>query len=90
MDTTPDTTTTHPRAHYPEVAEKELQNTRDYISGQGAVWRAQEAKVKRDAALNIYLALQMEIKNLDAYGVPLSERVRIMRQIRALEELANL
>ena len=90
MDTTPDTTTTHPRAHYPEVAEKYLENTRDYIAGQGAAWRAQEAKVKRDAALNIYKALQEEVKRLGDYGVPASDRYRILRQIRALEEFANL
>ena len=90
MNTTPDTTTTHPRAHYPKAAEMELKQTRDYIAGQGAVWRAREAEIKRTAALNIYKGLQEEVKRLGDYGVPASDRYRILRQIRALEEFANL
>jgi hypothetical protein len=88
-DTTPNTTP-HLRAHYPAAAEQELKNARDYVAGQGAVSRAREAEVKREAALSIYRGIQLEVKKLDAYDVPLSDRVRIMRQVRSLEELVNL
>ena len=89
--TTADTDTTQSRDYYAAAADKETAYARNWLASQGAQNRRREAEVKRDAAKSICQALEDDIRSLGGeHGVPLSYRVRLMKQARALEDLVNL
>tara|TARA_R110000824_G_scaffold92111_1_gene223701 strand:- start:1245 stop:1523 length:279 start_codon:yes stop_codon:yes gene_type:complete len=90
-ETTADTAATHSRDYYAEAADKETSYARDWLASQGALNRRREAEVKSNAAKAICQALEDDIRSLgQEYSVPLSYRVRLMKQARAMEDLINL